>query len=113
MLNQKVFDDLINRPEIKDWALKDQMNRSAGSVMDNIAEGYGRGGNREFVQFLSYALGSLNELESQIYRSIDRKYIDENRSIEFEMAIKNLKGMIISFLNYLRNTDKKGPKYKD
>jgi four helix bundle protein len=52
----------------KDYPLKDQMNRSSGSIMDNIAEGYGRGSRLEFIQFLSISTGSADELKSQLYR---------------------------------------------
>jgi four helix bundle protein len=53
------------------------MNNSSGSVMDNIAEGFGRGSRLEFVQFLSISKGSANELQSQLHRSFDRKYISK------------------------------------
>ena len=59
----------------KDFSLKDQMNRSSGSIMDNIAEGFGRGSRLEFIQFLSISTGSADELKSQLYRCIDREYI--------------------------------------
>jgi len=59
----------------RDYALKDQMRRSAISSMSNIAEGYERDGNRELRQFLSIAKGSIGELRSQLYIALDAGYL--------------------------------------
>src|SRR6478609_5404775 len=60
----------------KDFKLANQINDASGSVMSNIAEGFGRGGRLEFVQFLGFAIGSCNETQSQLYQALDRNYID-------------------------------------
>jgi four helix bundle protein len=96
----------------KEFRFKSQINASAGSIMDNIAEGYEREGNKEFLQFLSIVKASLAENKSQTYRSFDRKFIDE---IEFENTLKlanELKQIIEGFMNYLRNSEIKGLKFK-
>lgn len=112
VLNKQIFSEVFERDDIKDYALKDQLNRSAGSVMGNIAEGFGRGGNKEFINFLGFSLGSLSEVESQLIRGCDRSYLDEVRMEQFEKSIKELRGMLISFSNYLRKSDFRGSKFK-
>jgi four helix bundle protein len=66
---QEVWDVFERTTLGKDFELKNQMNRSSGSIMDNIAEGFERNGRKEFIQFLSYSKGSCGELRSQLYRA--------------------------------------------
>lgn len=61
----------------RDFKLKDQILDATGSIMDNIAEGFARRGNAEFVRFLGYSKGSADEVKSQLYRAMDRGYIVE------------------------------------
>jgi four helix bundle protein len=109
----KDIQDLINKNErfLKDYALRDQISRSTGSIMDNIAEGFGRGGNKEFHNFLSYSMGSCLEAKSQIYRAFDFHYIDQIDKDRMIESIDTLSFKIIAFMRYLRKTDIKGSKY--
>ena len=59
-----------------DFKFRDQLRASAGSVMDNISEGFERSSRLEFVNFLGIAKGSAGEVRSQLYRSVDNNYID-------------------------------------
>lgn len=70
-----IYKSTINFPQSEIFGLTNQMRRCAVSITSNIAEGFSRATNKDKVQFYSIALGSLTELQSQLYISRDVKYI--------------------------------------
>ena len=96
----------------KDFGLRDQIRRASVSVMSNIAEGFERGGTKEFLLFLGIAKGSLGELESQFYVALDQAYIDEAEFALLKQKAHSTKLLIGGLMNYRRRSGLKGAKYK-
>jgi len=91
----------------KDYGFKDQIQRAAISVMSNIAEGFDRNSNKEFIQFLVIARGSVSEVRSLCYAAMDIGYIDEKTFSGISEHCFKLTNLINGFIRYLRTTDRK------
>lgn len=102
----------LETPLAKDFSLRDQIERSAGSMMDNIAEGFDRGGNKEFIQFLYISTSSGSESKSQLYRILDRNYIDKQKFDTLYTSCNQAQSMIKGLINYLAKSELKGKKFK-
>lgn len=85
----------------KDYGLRDQIRRAAGSVMHNIAEGFDAGSNAEFIRFLRYALRSASEVQSQLYLALDLGYLHEDQFQRLFDKVIETKKQLHGFIAYL------------
>ncbi|MEM8487142.1 MAG: four helix bundle protein [Bacteroidota bacterium] len=96
----------------EDRALKSQLRRAACSVTANIAEGFERGSNAEFIYFLSISKGSAGEIRSLVYTVLDEAYIDDEVFREIYNQTTSIIKKISALIKYLRSSNRKGPRYK-
>jgi four helix bundle protein len=106
-----VFSVTSTGPFSNDFKFRDQMKAASGSAMDNIAEGFDRGGNKEFLQFLSISKGSCGEVRSQSYRASDWNYITEPQLNELLEITDKLSRKTSNMMQTLKTSSMKGPKY--
>ena len=107
----EVFQLYSIEPFSKDWELKNQINAASGSVMDNIAEGFERSVNKEFINFLLISKGSNGEVRSQLYRAQDRNYVSPEKFDVLRSNCITLSKKITTFIKYLKESDQKGFRY--
>jgi four helix bundle protein len=110
-LYKVVFKITSQYPFCKDFRFRDQMRNSSGSISDNIVEGFERGGNKEFVQFVSVSKGSCGETRNQSYRAFDSGYISHEELDELLERTDHLMRMTANLIKSLKSSDHKGVKY--
>jgi len=95
----------------RDFELRNQIRRAAISSMSNIAEGFERGGNNEFRQFLAVAKASAGEVKSQLYVALDAGHLSTDEFEELYRLASETGQLIGGFVRYLSGTDLRGAKY--
>ena len=96
----------------KDFELRGQMRSASVSIMSNMAEGFERGGDKEFIQFLSTAKGSCGEVRSQLYVALDQSYISETEFSNLYAGTVEVGRLVSGFMSYLQKSDLRGNKFK-
>ena len=109
----KLTHDLTSKPPIlKDFALRDQMRRASLSVMSNIAEGFDKGGDKEFVQFLFHAKGSCAELRSQFHAARDIGYVNQDEYTRLSALAEETSKVLQGLIKAIKKREETGHKFK-
>ncbi len=112
-LSKKIY-PVTNREVFKsDYRFVQQIRAAAGSIMDNIAEGFERTGNKEFLNFLYIAKGSCGEVRSQLIRANDIGYLTPEEYEELYTECRKLSAGIMNFIKEIKASDITGAKYKE
>ena len=111
-LNKELFKVLAGKDDKTFGFLINHMFKTSGSIMDNIAEGFERSGNKEFINFLSYSKGSAGELRSQLYRALDAGILYQAEFDKLQTLTLEVSKQLSLFMSYLKNSEFKGSKFK-
>jgi four helix bundle protein len=111
-LTKEVYASTRSGPFARDYGLKDQIQRASVSTMANIAEGFERGGDREFLQFLSNSKGSCGEVKSHLYVALDQDYVTQVAFDHLYTQADEVSRLVGGFMAYLRQSHLGGSKYK-
>ena len=112
LLTKAIYNATRGTAFSKDYGLTDQIRRASITIMSNIAEGFERGSNKEFIQFLFIAKGSCGEVRAQLSVALDQNYIDDelyNNLIDESIEVSKMLSKLIS---YLKDSPYKGAKHK-
>ena len=96
----------------RDWALQNQVRRATVSIMANIAEGFERGGDREFLQFLAIAKGSCGEVQSHLHVGLDQEYFTPEQHAAMVENSSQVSRLITGLMKHLRQSTMRGSKFK-
>ncbi|MFH1538901.1 MAG: four helix bundle protein [bacterium] len=111
-LTNKIYEITKQTPFLKDYGLANQIRRASVSIMSNIAEGFERGSNSEFIQFLFIAKGSCGEVRAQLTIAYDQKYIEGTSHNNLYEQCRQINGMLSNLIEYLKGSRYQGAKHK-
>ena len=111
-LTKRIYELTRKGTWARDFGLSSQIQRASVSIMSNIAEGFERGGKKEFLQFLAISKASVGEVEAQLYVALDQSYITDDQFASLKRLAVSTKQLIAGLMRYLRQSDIKGEKYK-
>ncbi len=97
---------------VRDFGLKDQIRRASVSILSNIAEGFERGGDKEFSQFLAIAKGSCGEVRAQLYVALDQGYFSADTFDQLLTSATEVGQLLAGFIRYLKRSPLHGSKYR-
>jgi len=111
-LTNTVYEATASGSFTRDFALKDQIRRASISILSNIAEGFERGGDKEFLQFLAIAKGSCGEVRAQLYIAGDQGYLPQALFTRLIDNANEIGRLISGMMKYLNKSELKGSKYR-
>jgi four helix bundle protein len=97
---------------VRDFGLKDQIRRASVSILSNIAEGFERGNDKEFVYFLGLAKGSTGEVRAQLYVAFDQGYLSENSFDQLSTIAIEIGELLSGFIRYLKQSTLRGNRFR-
>jgi four helix bundle protein len=96
----------------RDFAMRDQLRRAVISIGANVAEGFERGGDREFGQFLAHAKGSAGEVRALLYVALDAGYLSQQQFDDLAGQVRATSAVIAGLMRYLQESELRGSKYR-
>jgi four helix bundle protein len=111
-LVKRIYESTRQDSFSRDYPLRDQVRKAAISIMANIAEGFERGGNKEFMQFLSVAKASTAEVKSHLYVALDQNYLTQSVFEEVTEYSNEVARMMTGLMKYLSSSSLRGSKFK-
>ena len=111
-LTKEIYEATATGRFLRDFGLKDQIRRASVSILSNIAEGFERGGDKEFSQFLGIAKGSCGEVRAQLYVALDQGYLSQESFDSLSKKAVEVSELLSGFIRYLKGSPFRGNKYR-
>lgn len=111
MLCKEIYRITKVEPFKNDFRFVQQIRASSGSIMDNIAEGFERNGNKEYINFLYIAKGSCGELRSQLLRAFDAEFVGKEDYDKLYNEAEEIGRLLFRLIQSIRQKGNRGSKY--